>query len=79
MESKEIDAFVALLMAYKNLWVEHATLKFVHSEQAGSETEAREHLEEMANAAVLPVSGALLAGTPLLASLQAALRTLPPH
>jgi hypothetical protein len=79
MEVKESVVFAELLMAYKDLWVEHATLKYLRTDPAGSEAEAREHLQDMADAAVLPVSAALLSGSPLLDTLRGALRTLPPR
>jgi hypothetical protein len=79
VNSNEKGAFVELIVAYKTLWVEHAAQKFVPSEQAGTETQARKRLQEIADDAFSPVSVALLAGTPLLAPLNSALKTLPPR
>jgi hypothetical protein len=79
VNSNETEAFVELIVAYRTLWVEHAALKSVLSEQAGTETQARERLEKMASDAFVPVSAAILNRAPLLASLKSVLKTLPPR
>jgi hypothetical protein len=79
MESKEIDAFVELLMAYRRLWVNYETLKYMQNHPDANAKKVKDRFLASVEKALLPVTGALLAGTALEASLQAALRTLPPR
>lgn len=79
MESKEIDAFVELLMAYRHLWANHETLKYMQTHPDANAKKVRDRFLESVEVALLPVTGALLAGTALEASLLDALRTLPPR
>ena len=76
MESKEIDAFVDLLIAYKRLWTDHSTLKYMQVHPDANVEEVKDRFFESVEVALFPVTGALLSGTGLQASLQAALRTL---
>jgi hypothetical protein len=76
MKRSESFAFAELLFAYKHLWIEYATLKYRHENPDGNVEEARNHNQELAEDVFLPVSGALLAGTPFQDVLRAALQNL---
>jgi hypothetical protein len=78
MDSNDSNAFVELLVAYKYLWAEHATMKYLQENSQANAEEIKLAFIKRAEECLLPITEAVSSGTPLQKPLRDTLRNIPP-